>query len=92
MIKVKQKRRIVPSPIDVKSDLHRLRILLMDYKSTSVDRIQKKYESILAKAKKQQGAMRTFHQGVNIDEKTLKIITNDGLEEFFHHKQLKPIR
>lgn len=89
MIKIKQKPRI-PSPIDVRADLHGLKIFLMDYKSTSVDRIHAKYKSILAKAKKQ-GRMRRSFQHANIDQRTLKIIINDGLEEFFNPKHLKPI-
>ena len=43
----------MPSSIDVKADLHRLKVFFMDYKSTSVERIRARYEVILVKAQKQ---------------------------------------
>ena len=85
--KQKQRQRCVPNAIDVKADLHRLKIYLRDYKSTSVERIRARYGGLLVKARK----ARKSSQLPKIDSKAMEVIVNDGLEEYFTVGNLKPM-
>ena len=77
---VKKKQRFVPSPVDVKADLHRLKVFLRDYKATSVNRIVERYRLILSKARKKK-KVDYFH--AREYEVAKQIISCDSLDEFF---------
>jgi len=76
----KQQQKVIPNPVNVKSDLHRLRLILQkeNLSKSANTHLNDRYQIILKKARQQQ----QISNILVIDENASSIIENEKLEEF----------
>ena len=88
----KKQQRFIPSDINVKADLNRLKVILKNENvfNSAVIRLKDHYKAILEKSKKKQ----RLSKAVAVDENALKIIENENLNEYCRNAsgECKPIK
>ena len=92
--------RIIPNVIDMKSDLHRLRMIFVKCKTShegysSIERLKERYQSIFEKSLQQTRRQSVWSslRSCEVDDIALEIIRSDSLDE--HLKcgtSFRPIR
>jgi type VI protein secretion system component VasA len=93
-VKAKKIQRVIPSDINVKSDLHRLKIILSreDVLFSSVELLKKRYSGILEKASQQK---KVSNRISTVDLESFGLMEKDGLFEFIKGNccptKLKPV-
>ena len=82
MMSIKKQQRILPSDIDIKADIHRVKTLIKEEGiavDSSLEKVRERYSSILERSCLQKTLKESSLH--SIDERALAIIQNEGLEE-----------